>query len=82
MEALMKFQLTTGWFVGQFLIPPGTQIDNSQAQWAWVGNGIPPDVVALDQQTYDYLVSGHGVNGISYPYWQVRYATGINPIHP
>jgi hypothetical protein len=78
----VKYQLLTGMSVGQFYINPGQIIDTSLPQWAWVGSGIPPDVVALDQNTYDYLVSGHGVSGLSYPYWQVRYAGGINPIHP
>jgi hypothetical protein len=77
----MRFQLTTGWFVGQFLIPPGTIIDNSLAQWAWVGSGIPLDAVALSQDAYDYMCDAHGTIGLGYPYWLVRYAPGINAIH-
>jgi hypothetical protein len=78
----LKYQLTTGFSVGQFLLPPGQIIDTSQQAWGYLaGLNPPPDAVALDQITYDTMTSAHGVNGISYPYWMVRYASGITPIH-
>jgi hypothetical protein len=76
-----------GWEVqhpslSRLFLPSGTLVDDNLPQWAYlVGQGPPIDAVALTQQTYDYMVS-RGVNGLGYPYWQVKVAPGIIPLVP
>jgi hypothetical protein len=78
----LRYQLVTGLVVGQWCLPPAQIIDTSRQEFAWLFNVPPPlDAVALNQATYDFMVS-NGQVGLSYPYWLVRYASGINPIHP
>jgi hypothetical protein len=71
----------SGWPLagGQFLAP-GTFVDDTQPQWQFLaGKGIPMDVLAFDQATWDYMTS-NGVIGIGYLYWQVRGMGGVNTI--
>jgi hypothetical protein len=78
----LRYQLTTGFCVGQWFIPPGTIIDTSLQAWEWLFNVPPPiDAVAFNQQTYDFVTS-NGQVGLSYPYWSTRFGPGITPIHP
>jgi hypothetical protein len=78
----LKYQLVSGLSVGQWFLPPGQIIDTSLQQFEWLFNVPPPmDCVALNQATYDFLVS-NGQVGLSYPYWTTRYAPGITPVHP
>jgi hypothetical protein len=78
----LRYQLTTGLVVGQWFIPRDTQVDTSRQEFAWLFNvPPPPDAVALNQATYDFMVS-NGTVGLSYPYWLVRYGPGITPVHP
>ena len=79
----LRYQLTTGLVVGQWFIPRDTQVDTSRQEFAWLFNVPPPlDCVALNQATYDFLVSANGTIGLSYPYHLVRYAAGVVPVHP
>jgi hypothetical protein len=58
----LKYQVGgQGWAVGNpsRLIPAGTVIDTSQAQWSALRGMAPVDAVALDQITYDFMTSYH-----------------------
>jgi hypothetical protein len=76
-----------GWAVtgSRIDLPPGTLVDLSVARWAFLldQHGPPPDAVALNQLTYDFMTS-NDVVGLGYPYWEVRYMfdRGIIPISP
>jgi len=67
-----------GWAVdgGRIDLPPGTLVDTSLDQWAWLaaeGVGPPKDAVPLNQYTYDYMTNNNGIIGLGYHYWEVMY---------
>ena len=74
-----------GWATdgGRIDLPPGTAVNTGAPGWRWlVGIGPPPDAVALDQYTYDWMTNNEGAIGLGYPYWEVRYGPdrGIVPV--
>jgi hypothetical protein len=59
----MYFQLTNLWSVqcGRGHVEAGTVVDTSRQEWAFLRNiGPPPDAIALDQSTYEYMVRDLG----------------------
>jgi hypothetical protein len=66
--------------IGRQFLPAGTLIDDSLPQWAFlVGQGPPIDGVAMDQTTYNFMVS-NGVIGLGYPHYRVAYGAGVTPV--
>lgn len=58
----MKYQLTGGWPLGQWFIPPGTIVDFTapSTQWGnaemWTQGLVPPpNALALDQDCSDQM---------------------------
>lgn len=75
----MKFEVNRGgWPVGAVLIPVSTIIDTALPQWAYLLSGPlvcgypPPDMIALDQATYNAMVRAYG-------YQVVLYGPGVVP---
>src|SRR5262249_22424834 len=73
-----------GWAVmgGRIELPPGTAVDLGLPRWRFLldQDGPPIDAVPLTQYTYDFMTNNNGVIGLGYPYWAVRYGSGIIPV--
>ncbi|WP_426410037.1 hypothetical protein [Bradyrhizobium ganzhouense] len=72
----MKYQLTSDWPCGQWLVPTGTIIDGNNPQW----NGtklplaMPLTCIALDVEAANALVEWH-----SHSQHLLHFAPGIKP---
>jgi hypothetical protein len=63
----MRFQLSGPWPADPRTTPimPGQTIDTDRPEWAWLADRIlPPNAIALDQETYDHLA-------MHYDYWKI-----------
>jgi hypothetical protein len=65
--------------IGRRFIEPGTLIDDSLAQWAFVASQGPPiDALPVDQATYDAMLRSPALGGLGYEYFRVRpFGAGI-----
>jgi hypothetical protein len=59
----MKFQITSGWPIGSWFVPPGTIIDTdkpdhelTREERLALGRLPPRDAVALNEETYELMV--------------------------
>ena len=60
------------------VIPVGTVVDTSQAEWSWMANVAPPiDCIPLTQVTYDYMTSTGGQIGLGYDVARVAWGPGV-----
>jgi hypothetical protein len=60
------------------LIPSGTVVDTSLAQWSALSGVAPPiDAIMLTQATYDYCTSSNGVIGLGYAPGRVAVGPGV-----
>jgi hypothetical protein len=64
----MRFQITNGWPIGSWFIPPGTIIDTSKPdheltrEERWAQGRLPPrDAVALDETTYQAMRAAYEI---------------------
>jgi hypothetical protein len=76
----MKFQLTALWSVdgGRRHMEAGTIIDTALVEWASLRKvGPPPDAIALDQSTYEYMV-----HKLGYSVFNVRIGPGVKSMAP
>jgi hypothetical protein len=76
----LKYQIGgAGWPVGNpsRLIPSGTIVDTSQAQWSALAGQMPVDAVALDQVTADWATSTNGQFGLNYDRNRVACGPGV-----
>ena len=66
----MRYQITTGFPIGDWFIESGTIVDAStppelrsrEETWA-LGHGPPKDSVALDQEAFDVMTKAYGGHG-------------------
>ena len=60
------------------LIPSGTVVDTSLAQWSALSGVAPPiDAIMLTQATYDYVTSSNGAIGLGYDTARVLCGPGV-----